>query len=78
MSRKLALIAYSTPHVLSEKAEKTVESVVSEDGVSYDTVETIRKLEEEMRQAVEVLEFEPAAMLLGQIIELKTFVDEEL
>lgn len=63
---------------LYEEAEKTVESVVAEEGVPYDAVETIRKLEEEMQQAAEALEFERAAMLRDQIVELKKFVDEEM
>ena len=59
--------AVQTSLRLYEEAEDVVSSVISETGGDYDVAETIRRLEAEMHEAAEALEFERAAMLRDQI-----------
>ena len=54
-----------------ETAEETVELAVAESGGEYTTAETIRRLEAEMLEAAEKLEFERAALLRDQIRKLE-------
>ena len=54
-----------------ERADEVVSSVIAETGGDYNVTETIRHLEEEMQTAAEALEFERAAMLRDQIIDLR-------
>ena len=54
-----------------EEAEETVAAVIRETGGDYDVTETIRRLEAEMQEAAEALEFERAAMLRDQIRDLR-------
>jgi excinuclease ABC subunit B len=56
---------------LYEQAEKVVSHVVAEDAEGYDVIETVRQLEQEMKEAADALEFERAAMLRDQIKELQ-------
>jgi len=56
---------------LYEEAEDVVESVIRDSGGDYDVTETINRLEAEMKEAADVLEFERAAMLRDQIRKLK-------
>jgi excinuclease ABC subunit B len=56
---------------LYEQAEKVVSHVVAEDTEGYDVIETMRQLEQEMKEAADALEFERAAMLRDQIKELQ-------
>ena len=52
---------------LYEKADEMVSSVIEESGGDYDVTEVIRRLEKDMQEAAEALEFERAAMLRDQI-----------
>ena len=54
-----------------EKAEQVVESVIEETGGQYEVAETIKQLENEMKEAADKLEFERAAMIRDQIAKLK-------
>ena len=53
------------------KAREVEASVVRESGGSYRSVELLRELEAEMIEAAEQLQFEKAAILRDQIVELK-------
>ncbi len=55
----------------TEEAQQVVSSVIREEGGDYDTTETVRRLEQEMHEAAEALEFERAAMLRDQVKALK-------
>jgi excinuclease ABC subunit B len=55
-----------------EDAEKLEESVVCEAGETYDVNTAIREIEQEMLDAAEKLEFERAAMLRDELLELKS------
>ncbi len=46
-------------------------SIICESGGDYDVVEVLRELEEELQEAASKLEFEKAALLRDQIMELK-------
>ena len=52
---------------LYEEAEDIVESVIEEAGGDYSYTETIQRLEREMKEAADALEFERAAMIRDQI-----------
>ncbi len=60
-----------------EEAEDLVSSVIMEAGGDYDVTETLRSLEQEMREAAEALEFERAAMLRDQIYALRKAAELE-
>jgi len=53
------------------KAREVEQSIVREDGASFDLGEMIRELEAEMSRAAAALEYEKAALLRDQIQELK-------
>lgn len=54
------------------EAEDTVAQVVADgDAAAYDVTETIRQIEGEMEEAAAALEFERAAMLRDQVLDLK-------
>jgi len=52
-------------------AEQIVSNVINEAGGDYDVAETIRQLEQEMREAADALEFERAAMIRDRIFALR-------
>ena len=54
-----------------QEAEDTVESVIKESGGDYDVQETIHRLQAEMQEAADALEFERAAMVRDQIRKLE-------
>ncbi len=54
------------------KGREVEESVVREAGGDFNIVETIRELEAEMQEAAAALEYERAALLRDQILELKS------
>ncbi|NOY79789.1 MAG: excinuclease ABC subunit UvrB [Kiritimatiellaeota bacterium] len=70
--------AVQTSLHVREEAEEIVASVIRESGGDYDVAETLNRLEAEMHEAAEALEFERAAMLRDQIYALKrqTFGEE--
>ncbi|MDT8391125.1 MAG: excinuclease ABC subunit UvrB [Lentisphaeria bacterium] len=53
------------------RAEDVVERVVAEEPGGYATAESVRLLEEDMRNAADALEFERAAMIRDQIYQIK-------
>jgi excinuclease ABC subunit B len=54
------------------EAEDSVErSVVRESGVEYDVYQAMNEIEREMLEAAEALEFERAAVLRDELLELK-------
>ena len=57
-------------------ARETEKAVVREGGEDYDVHEVIQELEKEMLEAAEVLEFERAAMLRDQVVELQRGIGE--
>jgi excinuclease ABC subunit B len=56
---------------INYKARELEASIIRESGGDYDVVEVLRELEEEMQEAASKLEFEKAALLRDQIMELK-------
>jgi excinuclease ABC subunit B len=56
---------------INYKAREMEASIIRESGGDYDVVEVLRELEEEMQEAASKLEFEKAALLRDQIMELK-------
>jgi excinuclease ABC subunit B len=56
---------------INYKARELEASIIRESGADYDVVEVLRELEEEMQEAAAKLEFEKAALLRDQIMELK-------
>jgi len=61
---------------LYEEAEDLVESVIEEAGGDYSFTETVQRLEREMKEAADALEFERAAMLRDQIRKLRAEEEE--
>ncbi len=57
---------------IEQEARAVEQAVVRENGVAYDVAEAIREAEREMLEAAAALEFERAAMLRDQIVELKS------
>lgn len=57
---------------LYEEAEDIVESVIEEAGGDYSYTETIQRLEREMKEAADALEFERAAMIRDQIRKMQS------
>jgi excinuclease ABC subunit B len=57
--------------VIRKSAEDVEESVVKETGEAYDVQEAIREMEGEMMDAAKALEYERAALLRDQIMELR-------
>ena len=57
--------------VTKESADDLNQGMVAEDEASYNTVQVIAELEEEMREAATKLEFERAAHLRDQVKQLK-------
>jgi excinuclease ABC subunit B len=57
---------------LKQGAEEIEASVVRETGEGYDVNQVIREIEEEMLEAAEKLEFERAALLRDELMELKS------
>jgi len=56
---------------INYKARELEANIIREAGGDYDVVEVLRELEEEMQEAAGKLEFEKAALLRDQIMELK-------
>ncbi len=63
--------AVQTSLHVHKEAEEVVASVIRESGGDYDVTETLNRLEAEMLEAAEALEFERAAMLRDRIYTLK-------
>ena len=61
--------------VMKSEGEKVDRMIVRESGVEYDLHGAIQELEKEMLEAAEALEFERAAVLRDQFIELKREAD---
>ena len=60
--------------VLKAGAEEVEEMVVRETGENYDVNQAIREIEQEMLEAAEKLEFERAALLRDELIELRASI----
>jgi excinuclease ABC subunit B len=56
---------------INYKAREMEANIIREAGGDFDVVEVLRELEEEMQEAASKLEFEKAALLRDQIVELK-------
>jgi excinuclease ABC subunit B len=89
--RRKRQLAYNTEHNITPRsvkraveeslssaahqADSKAVAVLRDAGVDFDVAETIRELEEEMLTAANNLEFEKAALLRDQIMELKRTLD---
>ncbi|MFO7821078.1 MAG: excinuclease ABC subunit UvrB [Lentisphaeria bacterium] len=62
---------------LYEKAEDIVESVIEEAGGDYSYTETVQRLESEMKEAADALEFERAAMIRDQLKKMETEAEND-